>query len=105
MTLRPLSAEDLETVRRLRNDNRDHYFDSREITPEQQARWFAALAGKPVRFYVIEEGGAVVGTISVTDTPDGREIGNLVLDAAYRGRGLMTAAVTQLISDGADYFA
>ena len=105
MTLRPLAAADLEAIRRLRNQHRESFFDTAEISAEQQARWFANQQGRAARFYVIEEDGNVIGTISVTDTDRGREIGNLVLDDRYRGRGLMTQAVRELTEPPGDYFA
>ena len=105
MHLRPLAKDDLETVRRLRNANRSAFFDDREIAAEQHAQWFDRLRERPVSFYVIEIDGAVVGTISVSETPHGREIGNLVLDHAYRGRGIMQRAVEQLTAQPGTYFA
>ncbi len=105
MELRPVVDADLETIRRLRNLDRHLFFDDREITPEGQRRWFAALPRKPVDFFVIEEGGEVVGTISVTTSADGKEIGNLLLDRAWRGRGLMRQAVAQLTGEPGRYVA
>jgi RimJ/RimL family protein N-acetyltransferase len=103
--LRPLAEPDLETIRLLRNRDRHAFFDNRAITPEAQRQWFAALRATPVEFFVIEDDGRVVGTISVTTTAEGKEIGNLVLDAACRGRGLVQRAVTQLTTAPARYFA
>ena len=103
--LRPIAEPDLETIRLLRNRDRHAFFDNREITPDAQRRWFAALSRMPVQFFVIEEDERVVGTISVTSTAEGKEIGNLVLDAACRGRGLMQQAVTQLTTAPGRYFA
>ena len=103
--LRPLAEGDLETVRRLRNAHRQAFFDDREISAEDQARWFARLGERPVRFYVIEADDRVVGTISLSDTPHGREIGNLVLDPAYRGHGIMRRAVEQLTAEPGTYIA
>jgi RimJ/RimL family protein N-acetyltransferase len=105
MRIRPLTKDDLETVRRLRNDSRDAFFDNREISAEDQARWFERLRDRPVAFYVLEVDGRVVGTISITETAAGREIGNLVLDPAYRGRGLMQSAVAQLTTEPGSYVA
>lgn len=105
MRLRPLEPADLEVVRELRNRNREWFFHDQEITAEQQRRWFEGLASRPVRFYVIEEDELVVGTISVTETPEGREVGNLLLDEAYRGRGLMSRAIEQVIGEPGKYFA
>jgi len=105
MRLRLLARADLEAVRQLRNQHREFFFDTREITTDQQQAWFEDLGQKPIAFYVIEQDGRVVGTISVTDGSDGREIGNLVLDPAYRGQGLMREAVDQLTAAAASYFA
>ena len=105
MHLRPIGLADLETVRQLRNANRSFFFYDAEISPEQHAAWFAALPDKPVDFFVIEEDGAVVGTISATRSAAGIEIGNLVLATGARGRGLMRRAVLQLTAAPGRYFA
>lgn len=105
MRLRPLTRADLETVRLLRNHSRESFFDTCEIAADQQLAWFERLHLKPVAFFVIEEDGRVVGTISVTDGPDGREVGNLTLAPACRGRGLMRQAVMQLTTSPGRYFA
>jgi len=105
MHIRPLTAADLERVRQLRNQSRHAFFDDREISPGDQARWFERLPGRPVRFFVIEADAIVVGTISLTETPEGIEVGNLVLDPSYRGRGIMQRAVTQLTGEPGTYVA
>lgn len=105
MRLRLLTRADLETVRRLRNESRHAFFDDREVSADDQLRWFEKLADRAVEFYVIEDAGQVVGTISVTQTAHGKEIGNLVLDPAHRGRGLMRQAVAQLTARPGTYVA
>jgi RimJ/RimL family protein N-acetyltransferase len=105
MQLRRLTVDDLERVRQLRNASRHAFFDTREISADEQRSWFDRLGRKPVQFYVVEEEGQVVGTISVSDTPNGREIGNLVLDEAFRGRGLMRRAVEELTAAPGIYYA
>ncbi len=105
MQLRPLAQADLEIVRQLRNANRQFFFYDAEIDAAQHAAWFRALASKPVDVFVIEDGGAVVGTVSATRSPDGIEIGNLVLAAAARGKGLMRKAVQQITTAPGHYFA
>lgn len=104
MILRPIEERDLEVVRRLRNESRSWFFFDGEIDAEQQRRWFAQLPGQGVRFYVIEVDGSVVGTASARDTPEGTEIGNLLLDPAQRGRGLMHQAVDELTRAPGTYF-
>ena len=105
MRLRPLTRDDLEAVRRLRNANRHAFFDDREVSADDQARWFARLGDRPVKFFVIEAADRVIGTISLTETMDGREIGNLVLDPAFRGQGIMRRAVEQLTTEPGTYVA
>src|SRR5579883_2202796 len=96
MELRPLEEADLEIVRELRNRNRGWFFHSAEISADEQRRWFRSLGGRPVRFYVILDRGEVVGTISATDTPEGIEIGNLLMRETHRGRGLVRRAIDRL---------
>lgn len=105
MHLRPIEAADLETIRALRNRYRQWFFDNREITRETHTRWFKALATKPIDFFVIEDDGRVVGTISVTTSADGMEIGNLLLDPECRGRGIMRHAVAELTAEPGRYVA
>jgi len=103
--LRLIRESDLEAVRELRNRSREWFFDDREVSAAEQRAWFASLQSKPVSFYVIEEDDAVVGTISVAEREDGFELGNLVLDERFRGRGLMTGAVEQLSRSGGTFYA
>jgi RimJ/RimL family protein N-acetyltransferase len=105
MRLRLLEERDLDAVRELRNRNRQWFFDDAEVSVEQQRKCFAGLASRATRFYVIEDDGVVVGTISVTERGRGFEIGNLVLDEAHRGRGLMGQAVADLTRTPGRYFA
>ena len=105
MRLRPLSRTDLDTVRRLRNANRQWFFDSREVSAADQAKWFDGLSDRPVEFFVIEDDDRVVGTISLSARGDEVEVGNLILDPAARGRGLMRQAVSLLSSKPGVYFA
>jgi RimJ/RimL family protein N-acetyltransferase len=105
MRLRPLARADLDAVRILRNHSRAAFFDSSEISPDRHLAWFERLPMKPVSFFVIEDDDIVVGTISLTDAAEGREVGNLTLAPSYRGRGLMRQAIAQLTTAPGRYFA
>jgi len=103
MTLRLIQTQDLEIVRELRNANRSAFFDSDVISVEEQRRWYANLPARQLRFFVIEEDSRVVGTISVTSRGTTKEIGNIIIDQAYRGRGLMRRAIEELTAEPGDY--
>jgi RimJ/RimL family protein N-acetyltransferase len=105
MRVRPVSGADLETIRQLRNANREWFFDAREVTAAQQMAWFDSLAARLVDFYVIECDEVVVGTISLTKRDGEIEVGNLILDARARGRGLMRQALEALTQQPGNYFA
>lgn len=105
MRLRPIEERDLDAVRRLRNANRNWFFFSDEVTPEQHRRWFDSLPGSATRFYVMEENGAVVGTVSVKDMPEGTEFGNLIVDDAHRGKGFAQQALNELTSKPGTYYS
>lgn len=105
MQLRPLAEADLEFVRLLRNANREFFFHDAEISPVQQREWFRTLGSKPIDFFVIEDDGVAVGTISAKHSPAWVEIGNLLLVPAARGKGLMRQAVAQLTTAPGRYFS
>ena len=105
MRLRKLAEADLEFVRRLRNANRHFFFTDAEISAEQQRGWFQALGSKPIDFFVIEDGGVPVGTLSARHSPGWTEIGNLLLTSDAQGKGLMRQAVRELTSAPGRYFA
>ena len=106
MRLRLIEERDLDAVRRLRNENRDSFFFNREVSEEQHRRWFENLLASPMQFYVMEEDGDVVGTISVIPgLPAGNEIGNLIVGEAHRGRGFALQALTGLTTEPGTYFS
>jgi RimJ/RimL family protein N-acetyltransferase len=103
--LRLVEERDLERVRSLRNRYRWAFFNDAEISEAEQLRWFRTLQRRSVAFYVIEDEGRVVGTISVAEHDRGKEIGNVILDEAYRGKGIMSEAIAQLTTGPGPYFA
>jgi RimJ/RimL family protein N-acetyltransferase len=105
LQLRPIAEGDLEFARLLRNANREFFFYDAEISAEQQLDWFRTLGSKSIDFFVIEDDGVLVGTISAKRSPGWVEIGNLLLTPAARGKGLMRQAVSQLTTAPGRYFA
>lgn len=106
MKLRPIEERDLDAVRRLRNANRQWFFNDREIQGEEHRAWFEHLGESSMRFFVMEEDGEVVGTASIKEGPDGStEFGNLIVDDRYRGRGFAQQALQELTSRPGTYFS
>jgi RimJ/RimL family protein N-acetyltransferase len=105
MRLRPIEERDLETVRLLRNRAREWFFDTEAITAAAHRAWFESLGERAVVFYVIELDERVVGTISVTSYDGEREIGNVLMEDAYQGRGIMSRALAEILNEPGRYYA
>jgi len=88
--LKEIAEDDLEFARQLRNDNREMFFYSKEISEEDQKRWWNNYKSTPrekYTFYIIWLGDKRIGTTSLSKIPDGYEFGNNIILDEYRGRG------------------
>ena len=106
--LQRLQHTDINLLRELRNANADAFFDDTYITREMQEDWWWRYTqSSRVQFMTIWLNKVnPVGFMSVTlQTPpmwsEGNlfhvaEIGHLLLAPAYRGRGIMHAAITEV---------
>lgn len=100
--LRPLEARDIEELRILRNKNREFFFQSCQISEEQQKAWFQNYLSKndDVMFAVelIDRPGEFIGAIAIYDinqTSGVAECGRTVLDkdkAPLKGIGTEVTA-------------
>ena len=92
VNLRPIEEKDIEWLRESRNKYKDHFFDSSEISYEQQRMWYSSYkeAGTD-RMYIIELKDATpIGTIAIYDIDIGRRMakfGRFLLIEDYRGKG------------------
>lgn len=91
ITLRLLEEKDLEWSRQLRNENRNSFFNSKAITPEQHKKWFDNLK---CEFYIIYADERPVGTISIKENC----IGNVIIKKEYRHKSIMKRAMKLLLS-------
>lgn len=104
--LRLIQEEDLERLRRWRNENRSYFFDSRYITKEGQQNWYANVYLKKDNdlIFIIESGGKPIGTVSLylIDLSAGQaEFGRMVIgDLKSRRKGLAQDASKALIRWG-----
>jgi len=88
--LRGITEDDLEFARQIRNANRDMFFYSKEITEEDQKRWWKTYLSTPrekYTLYIIWLGDKRIGTTSLSKIPDGYEFGNNIILDEYRGCG------------------
>lgn len=110
VTLERLESKDLELLRKLRNGNRHSFFDVRHVSPEDQRVWWHRYQHEwpsTVEFYSIHLNNTLtVGflsvrhlkTITMAHPPyvlQIKEIGNILLQLRYRGRGIMHEAITE----------
>lgn len=95
----PLSAEDSEKMRVLRNRNRHCFVYSGEIGKKAQAAWYESYLNRPddYMFSVIyEPAGAWIGAVGFYDIADGEaEFGRLLVDGAAVGKRGLGVIVTK----------
>lgn len=72
VTLRRLTQDKIELVRRWRNDPKiSQYMEYREeITPDMQEKWFHKINNDKNLYYIIYYGGEDIGLINVKDIQD-----------------------------------
>jgi len=100
-SLQLLHRDDLEWLRNLRNDSRENFFNTAEISPAQQAEWFRTIPYGDTR-WVIWDRQIRCGYFSIEHTkpdlpifPSEKPVwylNALLVDPAQRGRGVIQAA-------------
>ena len=84
--LKQITEDDLEFARRLRNSNRQYFFNTRYVTRKEHLAWFKSTKkGLYARFYIIWDDKKRVGTISIKRN----EIGNVLIEEKSRGKGFL----------------
>lgn len=107
VSLERLQHADINLLRELRNADAEAFFDTRQITAKMQEAWWKRYEHSiTTRFYTIYLNGVTpVGFLSarvIRTVTLGRltlyatEVGNLLLAPAFRGQGIMHAALTEL---------
>lgn len=94
-----IRPEDLEFLRQLRNAERHWFFDAAEVTPEQQAAWYAGIDNNPLcHWYLVRAGGRPAGCFAIRlDGHGSGEVRSILLASSWRGQGVMTRAIGQAI--------
>lgn len=104
--IRPLACMDIETVRMLRNQFRDRFIDSRQISKESQEAWYLRYQKAPGDYMFVAEWknqpDVILGAAAIYDIDAQRrtgEFGRLMVQQACAGRGAgfqITAAVCRI---------
>ena len=100
VTLRTISAADLERLRVWKNDHRFAFFHQGTIEPDQQLRWhqgYTERAGD--HMYATQSGGEIFGCMGFRLIDGRADIYNVILGRPEcGGRGLMSEAIRLMCS-------
>jgi len=104
LVLRSIGSDDLENLRRWKNENSAAFFHKKTITREEQKRWFAGYLANPDNYmFIIEHRSLAVGCIGFRMLEGSADVYNVILgDARYRRKGLMSSSLAVLCSYIAD---
>lgn len=98
ISLRTITADDLENLRVWKNTNRFAFFYQEIITPNQQREWFAKyLARTHDYMFIVEYIGQAIGCMGFRILEQYADIYN-VIRARAEGKGVMSQALRLLCS-------
>jgi len=98
LRLSPLSKDELEKLRLLRNENRRFFFDAGEISRTEQETWYKSYLQTPqdYMFSAFYE-DQWIGTVSIYHVNGEKaEFGRLLIDKRRAGRGGLGVSATRL---------
>ena len=102
VSLRTAGADDCEDLRTWKNSNRQSFFHTDPISPEQQRAWFEGYLGRPDDWmFMVEASGdrAAIGCMGFRAVEGQADVYNVILGRAeYQGRGVMAAALRLMCS-------
>lgn len=89
--LRLLKKRDLEFIRHLRNENRQHFLDSNYISKQDQQRWYKSyLLSNDDQMFILENKGIPIGCGALYNMDiykERAEVGRFVINKSHRGKG------------------
>ena len=108
LELRPVSSGDMGFLRKLRNENREWFFDSKELTKQDQLKWFHRYVNDwwDVMF-VISIDGTDIGTAALYGIDMNKkeaEVGRIIIAKDHRRKGYARTALKLLIDHGRQLF-
>lgn len=103
--LKPIDMNDIEWLRKIRNQYRDSFYSRDEITPQQQRSWYIRYQEESTdqMFIIKDKNGEQIGTIALYNmnmSDRSAEIGRIVLLEDYRSQGYMEEALRLVVNYG-----
>lgn len=100
ISLKPMEKKDLEFIRRLRNENRQYFFDSNYVSKQDQQRWYKNyLLKTDDQMFILENNGIPVGCGAIYHIDrliKTAEIGRFVIDKLHRGKGYSRILISMI---------
>jgi ribosomal protein S18 acetylase RimI-like enzyme len=95
-----VKEENLEFIRKIRNDNRQYFFNTGYISKAKHRKWFDEsyspfLIKKEFFFYIIKSGDKNIGTLSIQNKGELYEIGNVIILKEHRKKGIFKRFIKQ----------
>jgi RimJ/RimL family protein N-acetyltransferase len=97
--LRTANKEDLNNLRKWKNEHRDFFFFKGIITPEQQREWFRNYQSSPENYmFIVTEGGKAFGCMGIRLIDSAWDVYNVILGSPkHGGKGLMSKAFQAML--------
>lgn len=94
VTLRTIGPEDLEDLRRWKNENKQAFFFQETITPQMQTKWFEGYLKRPDDvMFVVEAGGLKAGCMGYRLEGGAADVYNIIGAPEGRGKGWLGLAM------------
>ncbi|MFA5014474.1 MAG: GNAT family N-acetyltransferase [Actinomycetota bacterium] len=99
ITLRTIEKDDIESIRKWRNENREYFFYKKIIKAPQQLDWFQTYINSSEYIFIVEHEGLKVGCIGYRFLNDDIDVYNVILgNKKFRGKGIMSKALKLICS-------
>lgn len=100
ITLQTIGKEDIELLRKWKNENKDYFFYNKEISPSEQLEWFDSyLERKEDYIFIIDYKGIKIGCIGFRLVNNQIDVYNVIQgDKRFSRQGLMSLALKLMCS-------
>ncbi len=102
LSLRTIDEEDIEQLRKWKNEHRDFFFYKKVINEGEQKAWYQRWAQEDLdNLFIVESADQKVGCIGVRKFENTADVYNVILgDKRFGGTGLMSEALCATVAFG-----